>query len=226
MTKRPGPGSTGVLIFPDPGVPGMSILPPATTTVSAPPCAAHALTPQQRQRLAVLALAGSQPVARLVRQHQVSRQFVYRQMRLASRALRRAFAPRPRDGDVLFYLPVTRAWLRGFVLALVLVCHSSFRGVIELLKDLFDFHISLGTVHNIVRAAVPTAQGHNDGQGLCNSRIAALDEVFRAKKPVLVGCDVSSTYCFLLSQEEHRDAHTWGVRLLEMKDNGFRPQAT
>src|SRR5262245_52088016 len=145
----------------------MCILPAAPTSVSAPasPCPAHALTPQRRQRLAVLALAGY-PVAHLARQHQVSRQFVYRQKRLAARALRRAFHPRPRDGDVLFYLPVTRAWLRGFVLALVLICHCSFRGVIELLKDLFDFHISLGAVHNIVRSAVPTAQGHTDTQGL------------------------------------------------------------
>src|SRR5215468_3179436 len=206
----------------------MCILPPPPPPRSAPasPCAAHALTPQQRQRLAVLALVGPHPVAQLARQFHVSRKFVYRQMRLAGRALDRAFHPRRHDPEVLFYLPVTRAWLRGLVLALVLVCHSSFRGVIEVLRDLFGRRISLGTVHNIVRSAVPLAHAHNDGQGLCHSRIAALDEIFQAGKPVLVGCDAPSTYCFLLSQEEHRDAHTWGVRLLEMKDKGFRPAAT
>ena len=35
-----------------------------------------------------------------------------------------------------------------------------------------------------------------------------------------------STYCYLLSLEEHRDADTWGVRLLELVDQGFNPDAT
>ena len=43
---------------------------------------------------------------------------------------------------------------------------------------------------------------------------------------VLVGVDAKSTFCFLLSPEEHRDADTWGVRLLELVDQGFAPKAT
>jgi hypothetical protein len=43
---------------------------------------------------------------------------------------------------------------------------------------------------------------------------------------VLVGADVASTYCYLLCPEEHRDADTWGVRLLELTERGFRPDAT
>ena len=35
-----------------------------------------------------------------------------------------------------------------------------------------------------------------------------------------------STFCFLLSPEEHRDAETWGIRLLELVDRGFAPEAT
>jgi hypothetical protein len=31
-----------------------------------------------------------------------------------------------------------------------------------------------------------------------------------------VGVDTASTFCYLLSQEDHRDADTWGVRLLEL----------
>ena len=46
--------------------------------------------------------------------------------------------PHPPLDDVLFYLPVTKAWLRQLVLGLVLICHSSTRGVVELLGDLFD----------------------------------------------------------------------------------------
>jgi hypothetical protein len=43
---------------------------------------------------------------------------------------------------------------------------------------------------------------------------------------VLVGADVASTYCYLLSIQEHRDADTWGVRLLELTARGFHPDAT
>ncbi len=35
-----------------------------------------------------------------------------------------------------------------------------------------------------------------------------------------------STYCYLLSREDYRDAETWGVRLLELSARGFRPDAT
>ena len=56
--------------------------------------------------------------------------------------------------------------------------------------------------------------------------IGLLDEIFQASDPVLVGVDAASTFCFLLSLEEHRDADTWGTRLLELVDRGFAPKAT
>jgi hypothetical protein len=84
----------------------------------------------------------------------------------------------------------------------------------------------VGTVHNIVEQAVATARPINDRQDLSRVRIGADDEIFQASRPVLVGIDAESTYCYLLSQEQHRDADTWGVRLLELVDRGFAPEAT
>jgi hypothetical protein len=55
--------------------------------------------------------------------------------------------------------------------------------------------------------------------------IGLLDEIFQSQLPILVGIDAASTYCFLLSQEENRDAVTWGVRLLELEERGFNPDA-
>src|SRR5262249_34402459 len=52
------------------------------------------------------------------------------------------------------------------------------------------------------------------------------DGLFQATWPVLAGCDVHSTYCYLLSQGQHRDGDTWAIRLLELQDRGFQPQAT
>jgi hypothetical protein len=184
------------------------------------------LSPQQRQRLALDALTGL-PVSDLACRHGVSRQFVYRQKQLAQDALDRAFAPAvPADQEVLFYLPVTRAWLRQLVLALVLLCHSPLRGVGELLRDLFDFPLSLGTIHNIVKQAIAKATSLNSRQDLSRVLIAAPDEIFQGRSPILIVVDVASTYCCLLAAEEHRDGDTWGIRLLELHDQGFNPLAT
>ena len=198
---------------------------PAPTTVHVS-CPAKQLAPQQRQGLAIQVLAGTETVSELARQHEVSRKFLYQQVHTAEKALSEAFAPSSRPDDVLFYLPVTKAWLRQLVLALVLICHSSYRGVVELLRDLFDYRISLGTVHNIVHSPVAQARRINEQYDLSTILIGLLDEIFQARDPVLVGVDAQSTFCFLLSPEEHRDADTWGIRLLELVDRGFAPEAT
>jgi hypothetical protein len=188
---------------------------------------ARTLGADQRQELAVAALAHTQTITQLAREHQVSRKFVYQQTATAEQALHEAFAPDQAVGDdVLFYVPVTKAWLRQLVLGLVLICHSSLRGVVELLRDLFNHSISVGTVHNILHEAVTQARWHNVAQELSGIRIGAHDEIFQSGQPVLVGADVASTFCYLLSLEEHRDAETWGIRLLELQDRGFQPDAT
>jgi hypothetical protein len=189
-------------------------------------CAAHALDPCQRQQLAIQALAETTTITELARDHQVSRKFVYQQTATARHALADAFAPEPTDDEILFWLPVTKAWLRQLMLALVLIGHSSLRGVVEVLADVFDFDISLGTVHAVIQNAVAPAHAHNSQQNLSGVRIGTHDEIFQSRRPVLVGADVASTYCYLLSLEEHRDAETWAIRLLELQDRGFAPDAT
>jgi len=190
------------------------------------PWPAQRLRPAQRQTLALQVLAGTHPVAELARRHQVSRKFLYQQADTAAHALTDAFDPAPAHDDVLFFLPVTKAWLRQLVLALVLIGHSPYRAVVELLRDLFDWKVSLGTVHTIVHSAVEAARAVNRRCHLAGVRIGAHDEIFQAGHPVLVGVDTASTYCYLLSLEDHRDAETWGVRLLELVDQGFAPEAT
>ena len=91
---------------------------PAPTTVHVS-CPATQLAPQQRQGLAIQVLAGTETVSELARQHEVSRKFLYQQVHTAEKALSEAFAPSSRPDDVLFYLPVTKAWLRQLVLGLV-----------------------------------------------------------------------------------------------------------
>src|SRR5271165_2741419 len=143
-----------------------SDLDPATELPSPPLWPAQRLLPQERLDLSVQVLAGAQPVSELAREHGVSRKFLYQQAHTAQEALTQAFEPDPTTEEVLFHLPVTKFWLRQLVLGLVLISHSSYRGVVELLRDLFDWHTSLGTVHNIVSSAVEPARTISRGYHL------------------------------------------------------------
>src|SRR5262249_19507275 len=100
------------------------------------------------------------------------------------------------------------------------------RAVTELFADFFDYPLSLGSVHNIVAGAVARATQVNQREDLSAVKIGVHDEIHQAGRPVLVGVDAPSTYCYLLTLEEHRDADTWGVRLLELAQRGFAPDCT
>lgn len=189
-------------------------------------CTAKNLEPSQRLTLGLQALAGTQTITDLADAADVSRKFVYRQAATAQAALEEAFAAADTsDEQVLFQLPVTKAWLRQATLGLVLVCHSSVRGVQEFYRDLLGVNLSVGTIHNTIHQAVDQARAHNLRQELTQVRIGAHDEIYQQGQPVLVGADVASTYCYLLSPEEHCDADTWGIRLLELQDRGWMPDA-
>lgn len=191
------------------------------------PCAAQLLGPSQRRDLVLPILCGHASVSQAAREHDVSRKFVAQQTDTARHALDRAFQPPgPTRDDVLFHLPVTKAWLEQAALGLMLICHSSLRGVSEFLRDLFDTPLAHTTVRTIFQKAVAAVRAQTAAVDLILVRIGAHDEIFQNGQPVLVGCDVDSTYCYLLSPEEHRDADTWGLRLLELQDRGWAPDAT
>lgn len=191
-------------------------------------CSATQMDCSQRRNLSVQAIRRTESVTHLAQQHQVSRKFVYQQLGKATAAIDRAFEPaEPKDQKVLFYLPITKAWIHQFVLSLILICHSSFRGVLDILDTMFDFRgMSLGTIHNIAQRAVVSARRVNDSQDLSGIRIGDHDEIYQANRPVLVGIDHRSTYCYLLSVEDSCDETTWGVHLLDLSDDGLDLERT
>ena len=147
---------------------------------STPRCGAHGLEGQQRGALALQGLAGTQPISTLSARHGVSRNFVDQPMHKASEALEQAFDTEGPEEAVWFYWPVTQARLRQAVIGLVLLCHGSYRGVIEFLRDRLDIRVCLGTVHNMVQAAVTRAQPMNAAQDLSRARATTHDELFQA----------------------------------------------
>jgi transposase-like protein len=189
--------------------------------------AAQRLDGAQRQQLAVDVLAGSSSVTELAERHQVSRKFLYRQADKGEQALSQAFSPPPpTEQKVLFYLPVTKAWLQQVVLGLVLLCHSSFRGVVEFFRDVLDCPVALGSVHNILMHAVVQARQLNAVEELSAVRAGGHDEIFQSGQPVLVGVDLDSTYCYLLAAEDRRDSETWAIHLWDLTAKGLQPDYT
>jgi hypothetical protein len=183
-----------------------------------------------RKDLAVQALARSATVSDLSTRHGVSRKFVYQQANKARHALDDAFLSAATDDTVLFQVPVTKRWLRQVIVALALMCRSSYLGIIEFMRDVLSWPISIDTIHNVLHAAAEQAGVINGAQDLSYIRTGLLDELFHGGKPVLAGVCAQSTYCYLLAAEEHRDADTWAVHLLDAAQQGLsvdrRPNGT
>jgi hypothetical protein len=190
-----------------------------------PAGAALALSPAQRQGLSIEVLARQEPLTRLAARHGVSRKFLYQQGDKATAALDEAFAAAD-DEAVLYYLPITKPWIRQFVLGLALEGHASFRGIGQLACDLLDYDLSLGTIHNLLQAAAQKACVLHQAQDLRGIRVGAHDEIYQADRPVRVGLDIPSTYCYLLAEAEPCDETPWGVHLLDLAAQGLHPDYT
>ena len=188
--------------------------------------AAGRLLGRERKGLAIQALARSETVSDLAAQHGVSRKFVYQQTHKAAAALDEVFTPAASDSEMLFELTVTKTWLRQVIVALVLICRSSYRGVVEFVRDLLGVAISVGCVHDVLGAATWQASAVNQGQDLSGIRVGLHDEIFQGAMPVLAGVDAASTYCYILAAVDRRDADTWGVHLLDAAAQGLRPDHT
>src|SRR3954467_6229696 len=188
--------------------------------------AVRPLSESDRKDLAIQALAGSETISDLAARHGMSRKFVYQQTHKARAALDDAFSPATSDEAVLFELAVTKTWLRQVIAGLTLICRSSYRGVIEFLRDLLGLPVSVGDIHDVLQSATRQASAVNAEQDLSGIRVGLHDEIFQGATPVLAGVDARSTYCYLLAAERHRDADTWGVHLLDAAERGLRPDYT
>ena len=100
------------------------------------------------------------------------------------------------------------------------------RGGVELFRDVFGIAISASTVHNRLHDVAAKASVINRTQDLLQIQVDLRDEIFQSGKPVLVGVDAASTYCYMLELAQHRDADTWSYYLLEAQAQGLAPERT
>ena len=179
--------------------------------------------PERRKQLFIEMQSSPQTVTAIAKREGVSRKFLYQQQQKGNKALEKGFNQPKEESEILYWIPVTKQWIFQVILALIFICHSSYRGVVEFLRDLFDYQISVATVHNRVNSVVEKAQKINQSQDLSGIKVGLKDEIFQSRLPVLTGIDAFSTYCYLLVGAEHRDEDTWGYHLLEASKQGLNP---
>jgi len=81
--------------------------------------------------------------------------------------------------------------LRQVIVGLTLICRSSYRGVVEFLRDLLGVSVSIGCVHDVLQSATRQADIINRQQDLSGIRVGLHDEVFQGATPVLVGVNAA-----------------------------------
>ncbi len=185
---------------------------------------AASLKPEQRKQLFIEMQSSPQSKTTIAKREGVSRKFLYQQQQKGNQALEKEFNQAKESSDILYWIPVTKNWIFQVILALIFICHSSYRGVVEFLRDLLDYPISVTTVHNRVQSVVSKAQKINQDQDLSGIKVGLKDEIFQSRLPVLAGIDAFSTYCYLLVGADHRDEDTWGYHLLEASEQGLNPE--
>lgn len=184
----------------------------------------HGIAPSTKRIIGLKAVKGNDTITRISQEHQCSRTTVYAQKDKALSAVNKAFESN--DDEVLYYIPVTKAFIYQVVLALFLVCQSSYRNIIFFLQNIFDYSISLGGIFNIIDEACDKANNINESYDLSSIKVSAADEIFHRNKPNLAVVDVDSRYCALLKKADNRDYETWGIHLLDLQKQSYSPETT
>jgi hypothetical protein len=180
------------------------------------------LTSARRKQIWLSAAARKDTITGLANRNCVCRKTVRKARDKTLAAVDNAFSQK--QSEVLFHLPVTKRWIESLVLGLMFITRASYRSIKTLINDLFDRSISLGKIHNIFRAAADEASKINNSIDLSDIDTLCADELFHHNKPILNAVDAYSYYCCTLSINDHRDGDTWGVHLLDAKEQGLNPR--
>ena len=82
------------------------------------------------------------------------------------------------EEDVLFYIPVTKSFIQQAVISLRLICESSDRNIMFYVQTMYNYHVSLGTVFNILDSTADKALSINQSYDLSRVKDSAADELF------------------------------------------------
>lgn len=174
-----------------------------------------------KKEIALESIKREHTIVDIARRYDCSRNTVYEQQEIALTAANNAFE---KEEGVLFYLPVTKDFIHATVVDLWVGCKVSTRDIVCHLKNTMDYHLSVGSVTNILDAASDKAPSINDSYNLSAIKDSAADELYHHNKPLLASVDIPSRFCALLTHADDRDHETWGIHLLDLKDRGYDPE--
>jgi len=97
-------------------------------------------------------------------------------------------------------------------------CKASIEDIQAHLENIFDLHISEGSISNILTEAAEKARAFNESISLDRIKIGLSDEIFQAGDPVLVGVDPLSTFVYLMVPSEQRDSVAWWMAYCEKQE--------
>jgi hypothetical protein len=174
--------------------------------------------------IAIQAITRQQTITEISKNFNCSRTTVHAQKNRAMEAAANAFEES--DEEILFTISVTKAFIDMMVVALFLICGSSYRGIMFFLESILGYSLSLGSVFNILDAAADKAASINAAYDLSSIQSSAADEVFHRNQPILGIVDIESRYCALLAKSDERDHETWAIHLFYLQACGYAPNTS
>ncbi len=99
--------------------------------------------------------------------------------------------------------------IKRTIVSLAAECKGSIEDIQAHLENIFDLHISEGSICNILNEAAVRAKAFNESIRLDKIKIGVSDEIFQAGDPVLVGVDPLSTFVYLMVPSKKRDYEEW-----------------
>ncbi len=131
----------------------------------------------KKLNIALDAIRRQETVVDISKRYDCSRANVYQQQDKALAAANKAFEAH--DEDVLFYIPVTKSFIEQAVVSLRLICESSYRNIMFYVATMYNYHVSPGTVFNILDEAADKAPPINQSYDLSLIKDSASDELFQ-----------------------------------------------
>ena len=115
-----------------------------------PASPAKSMSAERKKRVALQVVSKQKTISFLADENNTSRKFIRKQGIEFQEVVDKQFDADTSNGDdVIYYWPITKAWISQHVIALMLLPNASYRNIIVIIKDLLDYDISIGSVNSI-----------------------------------------------------------------------------
>lgn len=114
---------------------------------------------------------------------------------------------------------INETLIRRTIVSCAVECKGSIEDIQAHIENIYQVHISEGSISNILNEAAEKAKAFNESIKLDKIKIGVSDEIFQAGDPVLVGVEPLSTFVYLMVPSEKRDSVSWWIAYCEKQEN-------